>query len=285
MKCGIAVARILGSGYASFMFDSHCHLDDSRFGNGLDAELKAARKVGVRGFVSAGYDSKGWERQSAIAKGYSDVWCAYGLHPWAVGKLDSTHIHAELDRLEEALGSGRLAAPVALGELGLHRSRGVEMGEQEGAFVRQLGMARSLNLPVILHVVGAHGRALEVLRKEGIPEAGGVVHSYSGSAELVAEYTKIGLHLSYSGVVTFSGANRVRQAAARTPEEWLLVETDAPDQAPEPYRGQQNSLGFLPTVLESLAQAREEEQEKVREITERNARRLFHLDREDLKPR
>lgn len=248
------------------VIDSHCHLDDPRFETDADQVLLRARRAGVVAMVCAGFGPARWERQRKLS---APVYLAFGMHPWEAARTD---IEPYLQRLEQLLGGA-----VALGEIGLDRSRRCPAGTrpaQERAFRLQLRLARTLDLPVVLHVVRAHGRALDVLGEEGVPESGGMVHSYTGSAELVPGYLELGLHLSFSGAVGRLGqAQRVVRAV---PEQRLLVETDAPDQTPPTLEGR-NEPAYLVAVVDAVARLRGEPAQRVARASADNARRLFRL--------
>lgn len=263
------------------MFDSHCHLHDHRVLGDVVKDLDDARAAGVRRLLLAGVDAAGWAEQDRLVAAHAELYSSYGLHPQVVAALDDNAVADELALLERRL-AGRTAAErvVALGEIGLDGigDRRASLARQADAFAAQLALAKRFALPVCLHILRAHGEALALLRRVGLPDAGGVVHSYSGSPELVREYTALGLHLSYSGSVTWEsahGGNRAAKAAAITPAERLLVETDAPDQTPERLRPQRNRPAFLIAIVERVAQIRGEAPQQIAELTSANACRLF----------
>jgi TatD DNase family protein len=259
------------------MFDSHCHLHDTQVGDLADVWLERARAAEVRGFLLAGVAPATWADQAAIAERHSDVWAAYGIHPQVVAELSRDAALSSVDALEHAV-----AAPaerlVAIGEIGLdrftnERKRAIDL--QTEIFRAQLAIARARDLPVVLHVLDAHGQTLTLLKRDGVPHAGGVVHSYSGSAELVRDYVALGLCISFAGALTSPNARRARAAARAVPRERLLVETDAPFQTPSALRPALNEPAFLPLVTAAIAELRGEPEPEVRAYTDENARRLF----------
>lgn len=267
------------------MFDSHCHLDLDAFEGDRAAAVARAWAAGIRGLLIAGVDPDGWAAQSTVARAFDGIWVSYGVHPQVVATTGDAEAEAMVTALAAALDASGddalLAAPKALGETGLDRSPHSPPGSlerQEWAFRQQLRLARRHDLPVVLHILRAHERALAVLEDEGLPEAGGVVHSYSGSAELVPRYVDLGLHVSMAGTVTRPGARRPRLAAAAIPLDRLLVETDAPDQTPSPRRPQRNEPAWLGLVVDAVAEARGAHPQDIAQITEANARRLYRLD-------
>jgi TatD DNase family protein len=163
---------------------------------------------------------------------------------------------------------------VAIGEWG--RDGGTaDPARQERLFRAQLRAARQLRLPAVIHVLRAHHRAPVILREERIEEVGGVLHSYSGGAELVPIYRDLGLCFSFAGPVTYPGARRPVAAARAVDASLLLAETDAPDQAPAPHRGTRCEPAMVRDVLDGLAAAREEPREHVVALTTHNAQRVF----------
>jgi TatD DNase family protein len=274
-----ALTRLPSAAQASAMLDAHCHLDAAAFDADREAALERARVAGVRAVVVAGVDPAGWRRQSALARAHADVHVTYGVHPWTAAAADDDAVDGLLAALADALSSPQLQPPVALGEMGLDRSSHAPKDSaprQEAVFRAQLAIARERDLPVVLHIVRAHGRALEILAADGLPRAAGHVHAYSGSADLVARYVALGLSLSFSAAVARPDSVCAR-AARLVPAERLLVETDAPDQ-PSPARaGTRNEPAYLAEVVRALALARDAAPDAIAALTERNARALFGL--------
>ena len=263
------------------MFDSHCHLHDVRMAPFADQAIERARARGVTGFMLAGVEPEGWRDEVALSARHADCAVSYGVHPELVDEVPETALWRMVEELAHAVAGDTLPRPAALGELGLDRAtpeRKQRLALQERIFRAELALARDAELPIILHVRDAHGRALEILTGDGAPGRGGVVHSYSGPAELVTAYEGLGLHISFTGIVCQPRAQRSRGAAARVSVERLLVETDAPDQTPLPHRPAPNEPAFLPAVVASLAELRGETPEAIAAVTERNARSLFGLD-------
>jgi TatD DNase family protein len=261
------------------VFDSHCHLHDERMIAVADAAIERAKAAGVRGFMLAGVSPDGWHTELELCARHPECVASYGVHPQLCAELDEATLLGMKDELARAV-TGSWPRPAALGEIGLDRStpelkRTIPF--QERLFREQLALARESELPVILHVLQAHGRTLQLLEEDGVPAAGGVVHSYSGPAELVPRYEALGLHVSFAGIVCQPSAKKARAAALAVSPERLLVETDAPDQTPLQHRPSANEPAFLPTVIAELAALRGESVEYVAELTAANARRLFRL--------
>lgn len=258
------------------MFDAHCHLD---LHEGSPGEaLAAARAVGVQGWILAGVDPPGWAAQAALVRTQSGLFPTYGVHPWTAIRAADAEVSGLLDALSAVLQPSGAAAPVGLGELGLdfgRRGPRDTRARQERVFREQLALARERKLPVVLHVVAAHGLALKIARADGLPVAGGMVHRYSGPAELVAEYARLGLHLSFSPALLH--VPRLAAALRATPPDRLLFETDAPDALPEGAGGDPIDLDFLPRVVAFAADILGTPAAQLAARTESNARALFRL--------
>jgi TatD DNase family protein len=275
------------------VFDSHCHLHDDRMAAIRAAAIERAAAAGVRAVLLAGVDESGWRVEDAMLRQAQPltIAVAYGLHPQVVPLLSEAELAQQLEALAAAARGERLRdgttllRPHALGEIGLdartdETKRCLEL--QTRVFREQLALARGLDLPVVLHILRTHEAALRVLRSDGLPRRGGVVHSFSGSAELVRDYAKLGLSISFSGAVSYSGARRLHAAARVVPDELLLVETDAPDQTPLARRPASNEPAFLSDVIAALAELRSQTVAHVAEVTDGNARRLLGLARAGL---
>ena len=258
------------------MFDSHCHLHDHRIGADADAQIARARRAGVRGFLLAGVGPDGWAEERKIAAAHPDVFFALGVHPQLVDELDDEAADQATGRL--AIELDRPGA-VAIGEIGLDGAgeRKLTLERQERAFRRQLAEARTRGLPVVLHVLQAHGRALEILKEDGVPRAGGVMHSYSGPADLVRDYAALGLMFSFAGPIANEKSKKTHKAAREVPRDRLLVETDAPFQTPVAHRPAQCEPAFLVAIVEALARIRGEDPAGLGLYTDANARRLFRI--------
>ncbi|MCB9764993.1 MAG: TatD family hydrolase [Alphaproteobacteria bacterium] len=229
-------------------FDSHCHLDFPAFDADRDAVVDRARSAGVEAILVPGVASPAWGRVLACRARYPDlVHVALGLHPAFLDQVPVADLDAALAELGPRLQG---AGAVALGECGLDKLCAVPLDLQIRVFRTQLELAARLDLPVLLHCVRAHGLMLELLAP--FAPLQGVLHSYSGSAELVPRYAAMGLMFSFSGSVTRPRARRIRAAARAVPAERLLVETDAPDQPPEGAPSRRNEPAHGRLVIEAL---------------------------------
>lgn len=257
------------------MIDTHCHLDDSVFDDGRAALLEHARALGVTELVVPGIGPGNWEAIRALAAEHRGVHAAFGVHPQLLAETEPADDDRLLSELESALAHG---GAVAIGECGLDApaaARGAGMDRQLSVLRDHLVLARRFGLPVLLHVFHAHEQLAALLTREQLPY-GGVLHSYSGSAEQVRQLLRFDLHFAFAGPVTYSQARRPVEAVRAVPADRLLIETDAPDQTPRPHRGRCEPA-HLAEVARAVAAARAVPLEELDALTTRNARKLFRL--------
>lgn len=252
------------------LIDTHCHLNDPLFADSLDDVLDRARRAGVVQFVVPAYDRASLARTLDLARGYPGVVLpAFGLHPWYLedGALDE--LGAYLDSRET----------VAVGEVGLDLAPGmVPLEVQERAFVSQLDMAAERGLPVLVHCRKAHERMLDILG-EHRGKATAVLHSFSGSAEVMERFLNLGCYISFSGSVTRERAKKYHRCARLVPAERFLLETDAPSIATQTTVASLVEPVHTREVAEKVAELRSVSLEEVCRISTENARRLFGLER------
>lgn len=251
------------------LFDSHCHLDDSRLRARLAEAIAGAQAAGVGGFLVPGVHPDGWQGILSLARTFPQATAAPGVHP----------MHADLATPQVLSELRRLAgSAAAIGEIGLdyaidHPSREV----QQAAFRAQLAVALEAGIPVLIHCRKAFPDLLAILKEAGVARIGGVMHAFSGSVETALDCVRLGLHISLAGTVTFANAVRPVAVAAAVPLERLLIETDAPDLAPEPYRGGINLPAYLAATADRIASIRGIPVEELADATTANAARLFRL--------
>lgn len=258
------------------MIDSHCHLDGPAFDADRDAALARARAAGVTDVVVPAVGPDRWAALAAFAAARPGVHFGLGVHPQLLPELDPVGDDARLAGLEAALARG---GAVAVGECGLDGpavQAGAPLDRQVAVLRGHLALARRFGLPVILHALRTLEPLLALLRAEAPLPAGGVLHSFSGSAEQVAPFAALGLHFSFAGPVTYERARKPLAAARAVPLDRLLVETDAPDQTPRPHRGR-NEPALLPRIVAAVAAAVGLPASELDARTSANARALFRL--------
>lgn len=251
------------------LIDSHCHLDAAEFAADRDAVIARARGAGVVAQIVPAIGAAHWPALAVLCAHEPDLYPAYGLHP---AYLDD-HRPADLTLLRERLAQGDA---VAVGECGLDFFVDtLDAGQQRHYFRAQLELAREFDLPVIVHARRAVEEVIHTLRAVGALR--GVVHSYGGSEEQARQLWKLGFLIGLGGPVSYSRAHRLRRIAATMPLEFLLLESDAPDQPPAAQRGQRNEPASIRDILAEIAALREEPADTIAAATTANARRLFNL--------
>jgi TatD DNase family protein len=258
------------------VIDTHCHLASPKFDEDRDAVLLRAREAGVTELVVPAVAPSDFGAIRALAARDAGIHAAYGIHPQLLPEIPASGDDLLLGLLDTALAAGGAAA---LGECGLDGpsvGAGAPMERQIAVLRAQLGLARRYSVPVLLHCLKAHDALLAVLEAEPLP-AGGILHSWSGSAEQVAPFSRFGLGFSFAGAITFEGARRGPAAARAVPRELLLLETDAPDQTPRPHHGRCEPA-HLREVAEGLGRVIGMTAADVDALTTANARRILRLD-------
>jgi len=251
------------------LVDTHVHLDDTSFDADRDAAITRARTAGVNAQVIPGVDAHSWGKIRQLCDSHPGLYPAYGLHPMFLAQHRPEH----LDTLPGWLADGKA---VAVGEIGLDFFvDGLSPEDQRFYFHRQLDIAREMQLPVIVHARKALEEVTLALRRNS--GLRGVVHSFSGSAEQARQLFELGFCIGIGGPITYERAQRLRRIVTEMPIEYLLLETDSPDQPLATHRGQRNEPAFMVEVLETVAQLREESLEVVAAATSENAARLFGL--------
>ena len=228
------------------IFDSHAHYDDPRFDGDRDALLCSMAEHGVRAIMNVGNTTDANIAGIELAKKYPFVYCSIGIHPDQSAEIAAQHSHEYLDVMAQQLSYEKA---MALGEIGLdyYYDDNAPREIQRQIFEEQLALAKDLDVPVIIHNRDAHQDTLDLLKKY---RPRGIMHCFSGSAEVAKEVLRLGM---YIGFITFKNARRAVEAAQVIPLDRLLIETDCPYMAPEPYRGKRCDSTMLPRMAEKLA--------------------------------
>ncbi len=250
-------------------FDSHSHMDDRRFDGDREEIINDLLNHDVGLLMNVGCDLESSERSVALAEQYPFIYAAVGSHP-----DDADHVNGKLlDRYRRLAEHEKVRA---IGEIGLdYHYEDVPRAQQIIAFEQQLELAEALKLPVIVHEREAHGDAMEIVKRH--PDARGVFHCFSGSKELALWLVERGWYIGFTGVVTFKNARRAVEAVQALPIERILIETDCPYMAPEPYRGRRNDSRYVPLVAAKIAEIKGISPEEAGNITAENAKRLFSI--------
>jgi TatD DNase family protein len=249
------------------LVDTHCHLEMARFDKDRDAVIERAREAGLAAMITVGSDPESNRKALALARAHEGVYAAVGIHPHDA-QLFTPALREEL---RAWLGREKV---VAVGETGLdyhyeHSPREV----QREVFRAHLALAREAGLPAVIHSREATQDTVGILREAGVTK--GVLHCFSGDRELLRTAAALGLYVSVAGPVTFPRAHELREAVKTIPDEYLLLETDAPYLAPVPRRGKRNEPAYVLHTAREVAALREVSLEDVARMTTLNAGKLF----------
>ncbi len=252
-------------------FDSHCHVDEEKFNDDRDTVLARMREHGITRFAVIGSDMETSRHAIAFAKEREGAVAAGGFHPHEARNF------REEDCEEIALWykEGDIRA---IGEIGLDYYYDFSPRDiQRTVCIRQMELAWEIGAPVVFHIRDAHGDMLEIMKSMRNRLTGGIIHCFSGSAEIAKEYLKLGYYISFAGPLTFKKAPKLQEAALLIPRERLLIETDSPYMAPEPVRGTRNEPTNVRFVGMKLAELRGETPEETAAYTTENAMRVYGL--------
>lgn len=253
------------------IFDSHAHYDDAQFDEDRVDVLSHLKDAGVERVVNI---SNGWDdllKTLDLIKEVPFLYGTVGIHPCKVSELNE----ARMEQMKDFCSRDKI---VAVGEIGLdYYWMSDPKDVQKEWFVRQLRLAKEVNLPVVIHSRDASQDTFDIMKAEHAGTTGGVIHCYSGSLEMAREYVKMGYYLGIGGVVTFKNSKTLKKVAAEIPLENIVVETDCPYLAPTPHRGKRNSSAYLPLVIEEIARLRDISPEEVEQVTYENAKRLYGI--------
>lgn len=251
------------------IFDTHSHYDDSKFDPDREAVLHSLQSQGVTFVVSCGCDIDSTQFNFDLAQQYEYIYFAAGFHP---ENLEGA-VPDDLNIIKKFAKNKKC---VAIGEIGLDYHWMTSSKEvQKEFFEAQIHLAKELDMPVIVHDREAHGDTLDILKKT---KPKGVLHCFSGSKEMAREIVKIGMYIGLNGVVTFKNARKSLEVVKEIPIDRLVLETDCPYLAPVPRRGERNDSSLIPYTAEKIAQTLEMDTQKLLDITQENAKKLYALD-------
>jgi TatD DNase family protein len=257
------------------LIDSHCHLDPQAFGswNEIDAVITRARNAGVEILISigSGYGIESAQRVMKLIENYDDIYAVVGIHPhdskgWTEKSAEELRLYCQHSKV------------VAVGEMGLDYHYNFSTPEaQRKAFREQLRLARTLNLPVVIHDRDSNGEVLEILQDEDAFEHGVLFHCFCGGVVEMESIIKLGGYISLPGIVTFKNGQQMREVAKKVPIENLLIETDSPFLTPVPHRGKRNEPQYVEFVAEAIALEKDCSKKEIQNATSTNAIRFFNL--------
>jgi len=253
------------------LIDSHCHLNYAGLAERQEEVLANARARGVKGFLNISTRQSEWGDVLSAAERNADVWATVGVHPHEA----DAHPDLGAQALVDAASHSRV---IAIGECGLdYHYDNSERGAQRERFQAHIEAARQTGLPLVVHTRDAEGDTAEILGK-AVHEGGvsGVLHCFTGTADLARKALDLGFYISLSGIVTFKNATDLQDTAKWLPADRILVETDSPFLAPVPHRGQTGEPAFVADTAAFVADLRDEDPEAFAETTTANFFRLFN---------
>ena len=252
------------------LFDTHAHMDDRAFDADREELLRSLPKQGLQLVMNPGCSLESSRNVSRLTREYDFLYGAVGSHPDAADEINDAVLaeYRELCKLSPKIK--------AIGEIGLdYHYEDIPRQIQMQAFRSQMELARELDLPVIVHERDAHEDGMSVVRD--FPTVTGVFHCYSGSAEMARQLVDKGWYIGFTGVLTFKNARKAVEVASSIPLERIVLETDCPYMAPEPFRGKRNHPGYLYRMAEKLAEIRGISVEEIHAVTTENGRRLYRI--------
>jgi len=253
------------------LFDTHTHLDAPQFDEDREEVIARCVEGGVTKMVNVGFNRETIPTTMALAEKYDFIYAAVGWHPQDAITMKEGDLEwiASLCQHEKV---------VAIGEIGLDYYWDTSPKDvQHKVFRQQIGLAREIKMPIVIHNRDAHEDVVRILREEKAHEVGGIMHSYSGSWETAKMCLDMGFHLSFGGPITFKNAKQPKEVLAQVPMDRLLIETDSPYLTPHPYRGKRNESAHVRLVAEAAAQIKGVDIEEIARITTRNALDLFGI--------
>lgn len=253
------------------MIDTHAHLDFPDFKDDFDQVRKQALSAGLTRIVNIGCDLKSSHDSVKLAEQYPEMYSVVGFHPHDASKYSDM---AEQE-LRELANNFKV---VGIGEIGLDFYRDHSPRDtQRDVFARQIALARSLALPIVVHIRNAYEEALDILSRERAGEVGVVLHCFSGTRKDALRALDLGFNLSFGGVLTFTNS-RLPEIVKDVPLSSILLETDCPFLAPHPHRGQRNHPALVELVYRKLAEISSREFEEIETIVDQNAQRFFEFE-------
>ncbi len=255
------------------IFDTHAHYDDKRFNKDRRELLSGLSKLGVEFVVNATSDYESMEKSLELTREYEFVYTTMGIHPSELSGLND-------EVLAQVENNAKEKKCVAIGEIGLdyYWEKDRENRERQKAWFKgQLAIAKKLDLPVVIHSRDAAKDTLEILKEASKQGISCDIHCFSYSKEIAMEYIKMGFYLGIGGVLTFSNARKLREIVEEIPLASILLETDCPYLAPEPFRGERNDSSYLFYVVREIAKIKGTTEDEVINVTCKNAKNFYRL--------
>jgi TatD DNase family protein len=249
------------------MIDFHAHLDDKKILPFLDEIIKRAKDTGVSLIISPSVNSDSALKIIEISKKFENVLPMIGIHPSEIDNFKDE----DLNKLEDFIKKEKI---IGIGEIGLDYTYKTDKNKQKEIFEKQLQLAEKYKLPVVLHIRETFNDVFEILKNFKVVP---IWHSCTGNLEEVDKFLEIGGFISFSGIITFKNANRLREIVKIVPLERIFLETDSPYLTPEPYRGKINEPAYVKFVYQQVAEIKNIEFEKIEDFIDNNFKNLFYV--------
>ena len=253
------------------LIDSHTHLDMPQFDSDRKLVIERAREAGLTALVTIGVDPESCRAALELAQANDFIYCGLGIHPHDARAWDQSFRFELAKMLDEP-------KVVAVGETGLDYFRDLSPRDvQQRAFRDHIRLAAEKKLPLVVHDRDAHGEVIDILREEKASDIGGIIHCFSGDADMAGKCLDMGFFISIPGIVTFPKADQLRDVVRYAPMDRLLVETDAPYLAPVPFRGKRNEPAYVAYTLAELARIKKIDEHEAAATTTRNAKTVYRI--------
>lgn len=253
-------------------FDTHAHYDDEQFNSNRKEVLQKVYKEGVTKIIDVGCNIETSRKAIELSQEYDFIYAICGIHPSEI-EDDKAKIDNQVLKIKELVQSHKKI--VAIGEIGLdYHYEGFKKELQEYGFIEQIKLANELKLPISIHTRDAIDDTIRILRSHKV-DYGGILHCCPFNRELVRHGLESGLHIAFGGTSTFKNSKNACEIVNMVPDDKILIETDCPYLAPEPYRGTRNDSSNLKYVVQKLAEFRNCKEDDIARITYNNAERLL----------
>jgi len=253
------------------LVDTHAHLDFPRFDKDRKEVIKRAIDGGVKIIVNIGSSMTSSRNSVELSRRYNEIYSVVGIHPH---NADSFNLN--VSKKLESLSENKKV--VAIGEIGLDFHYDNSPREkQKQAFRAQLRLAKSLDLPVVIHTRDADEETLEILKEENADKIGGIMHCFASDKKMAREILDLGFYIAFGGLITFKNLNNLREVVKEVPINKILVETDAPYLTPDPYRGKRNEPLYVKYVAEKISEIKGLSKEEIAKKTTQNAKKVYNI--------
>lgn len=257
------------------LFDSHSHLNDEKFDEEREEQIKKIRESGVSNFITAGYSVESSKKALEIAKKYDFIYTTAGVSPNDIPQTEE-ELWKQLAEIEKIVEKNKEKI-CAIGEIGLDYYWNTDNKElQKKAFIEQIKIANKYNLPIVIHTREAVMDTLQILKENKVTKTG-VFHCCPQNRELIKEGLKLGFYISFAGPITFKNSKNAEEMINLVPNDRILIETDSPYLAPEPVRGTRNTPANVKYIAQKIADVKGLTLEEVEKITFENTKNILYI--------